>query len=188
MPLPSIDPAAAWGRWEVGVRLGTRRICVPYAPAGDWMLAAWHGGGVHYLLELGAPEDTEWLAEALLEGDVSMETANAGGREALGAASGWRWWIAENLILGLGSMWAQAGGELMLRGVRVTEVGIAEYLAAAYAMLTRNAKPEDVAKFDQRLVLPPPGIEDDDELREEMARIMFADMIAGGTSAAPFPG
>lgn len=189
MPLPAVDPAAAWANWQVTVRVGGRRVRIPPRPAADWLLVAWHGGGVKYLLELGEPDDIDWLAAALLEDEMDYDAAVAAGRDALEAASGWRWWIAENLMLGAGATWPQTGGELLLRGVRAQVVTLGEFLAATYAVLTRNHKPEDVNTFDQKLVNPPAGAgEQAQEALEEMAAQMFGQMVAGGAAAAPFPG
>lgn len=189
MPLPPVDPAAAWASWEVTVKLGGRRFRVPPKPAADWLLAAWHGGGIKYLLELGEQEDVEWLTVALLDNELDEDEVASAAHEVLEAASGWRWWIAENLMLGTGAAWPRIGGELLLRGVRPADVNLGEWLAAVYSALTRNGSEKDVQAFDQKLALPPPSAgAAGEEAMEEMAAAMFGQMVAGGASAAPFPG
>lgn len=189
MPLPPVDPAAAWANWEIAVRVGTGRVRVPPRTAADWLLAAWGGGGVKYLLELGETEDTEWLAMAMLDDEVELDQVVDAAHEALEQASGWKWWIAENLLLGCGAAWPQIGGELMLRGVRPAEVNLGQWLAATYSALTRNGTEKDVNAFDQKLAMPPASAGAAGEAAmEEMAAAMFGQMISGGAAAAPFPG
>lgn len=189
MPLPPVDPSAAWGEYEVAATVGGRRVRVPPHRAADWLLAAWHGGGIKYLLELADPEDVDWMAGALLDDELDMDAAVRAAHEVLEAASGWRWWIAENLMLGTGATWPQIGGEMLLRGVRPADVGLGEWLAGVYAMLTRGRDEKDVNAFDQKLVAPPPGAtEEAQDALEEMAAAMFTEMVTGGKAAAPFPG
>lgn len=189
MPLPPVDPVAAWANWEVAVTVAGRRVRIPPRKAADWLLVAWNGGGIKYLLELAELEDTEWLAMAMLDDEVDLDTVTAAGHEALEMASGWRWWIAENLLLGTGAAWHRIGGELLLRGVRPAEVNLGEWLAAVYSALTRNGTEKDVQAFDQKLAIPPASAgAAGEQAMEEMAAAMFTQMAAGGASAAPFSG
>lgn len=189
MSLPPVDPSAAWGDWEVAVTVGGRRVRIPPRTAADWLLAAWHGGGIKYLMELADPEDVDWISMALLDDELDLDAATAAAHEVLEMASGWRWWIAENLLLGSGAAWPQIGGELMLRGVRPAAVSVGQWLAAVYSVLTRNGTEKDVAAFNQKIAMPPPTAgEAGEQAMEEMAAAMFGQMISGGAAAAPFPG
>lgn len=187
MPLPQIDPVAAWGTWGVTVRLATGPVEIPPLTAAHWLEAAWHGGRSRYILDLAAPETCDELSELLLDGALDLADLDRAGRDALEAASGWRWWIAENLMLAFGATPA-LNGEMVLRGVRPQVVGIGEWLSAAYALLVRGREAKDVNAFDQKLVQPPLGIEGGDEILEEMAAEVFGQMVFGGAAAAPFPG
>jgi hypothetical protein len=152
------------------------------------MTAAWHGGGARYILELADEPSQEMLSEWLIRSQVSMSQLTTAGREALGEISGWRWWIAENLMLGTASSWPQLGGMLALRGVRPQHVGLGEFLACIYAAVTEGHDPKDVNTFDQQIVIPPAGTQGADEALEEMAMAMFGQMVALGPDAAPYPG
>lgn len=187
MPLPQIDPVAAWGTWGVTVRLASGPVEIPALPAAHWLEAAWHGGRSRYVLDLAAPETCDRLSALLMDGDLELDELDRAGRDALEAASGWRWWIAENLMLAYGAVPA-LNGELVLRGVRPQVVGIGEWMAAAYALLVSGREPKEVAAFDQKLVMPPPGVEGADDILEEMAAELFGQMVYAGADAAPFPG
>lgn len=144
--------------WAVEIDLGEHVYRIPPLPAQDWFLAVLLDDNplpiVPGMLE---PADHDQVLDALLEGELNLEDVIIANREALEAASGWRWWEADRLIRSAGAEWRDIGGALSSRGVDLAQVSLGAALNAIYSLAIRNLDEQKRFTFLARLSSPPPG-------------------------------
>ncbi len=190
MTAPDFDAAIAALRvWAIEVDVGDRTYRIPPLPASRWweaVLSKELGPIVPGMLE---PEDEEEVVDALFGGVVSVQQLTTANREALAAASGWKWWVAERLIVSAAAEWRVIGGLLQGAGIDLERVSIGAALSAMYAMAVTNMKKEDRFQFDSQLNAPPIGYADAREWYDESAYAdVFADLLAAHRQALPAGG
>lgn len=159
----SVDLALASLRvWAVEVDLGGRTYRVPPLPASEWFAAVLSNEGAPVIPGLLEPEDQEYVIDALLEGTLTKDQLETANREALAAASGWKWWEAERLIVSAGVQWKIIGGLLQAGGIDMTTTSLGGVLSAMYAMAVTHMKPDDRFAFDSQISAPPRGAKSSD--------------------------
>lgn len=67
--------------------------------------------------------------------------------------------MTQRLVFTAGKDWHRLDGLLASRNVDALSLPFDRFLAVVYWFLTDGATPQQVAKFDTRLWMPPPGIE-----------------------------
>src|SRR5687767_1156305 len=149
-----------YSRSEFWIQVGdTGRIRVPYRSAGEWLHLL--GAGPLDWLVLRAADSPE-LTEKVVEGAVHMDQIRDASTSLLGHLTGYgpRWWVGYNLAC---QSYGRAGmGAMALEGGDPHAMRLERWCAAVHAPFTRNAKPEDVIKFDALMDVPPPGYEPGD--------------------------
>lgn len=174
----SVDAAVAALRiWAIDVDVADEVFTVPAKPAADWFLAICSDEAfpiVPGMLE--DPRDGDAITDMLLDGELTTNTLREVNREALEAASGWRWYEAERLIVSAASQWRLIGGILGSHGVDLTTQSLGSVLATIYTLATQAMTKEDRFAFDAQLTAIPPGqrVEDFDESQFAEA---FAELI-----------
>ncbi|MFF1957957.1 hypothetical protein ACFVWX_13325 [Streptomyces sp. NPDC058220] len=164
------DHLAAISRSPATIDVAGHPVTVPYRPAGEWIAAIGDSRPSLALMRVANEASRTWLIGQLAAGALPLETAVQGSYDALTAAGGRSWWETYRLMTLSGEL--STLGHLVLAGVDPSARSLGEWCAAVYTLLTRNAKPEDVFKFDAQLAAPPPGFEDewdDDQDFEAMA-------------------
>jgi hypothetical protein len=143
---------------------------IPWRTAAEW-LAVLDQGRVHSVaVKLMGPEDRENVLMALVDGELGQKDLADASYKLMKEVTGWSWW--ECYRLATLPTDPSILGRLTLAGVRAREVSLVEWCAAVYALCTKDAKAEDVFKFDAMLAAPPPGFEDDWEDEQS-----FDDMV-----------
>ena len=175
-----VDPGALLRCWAVEVEVGGATYRIPAHPAAVWMQTVIEGS--YDDIVPGMVEgDVDPIDEALLDGKIRQRDLTAAAREALAAAAGMKWWIAERMAYLAANSWL--AGELLLRGVDPHRLSLAAYLSAAYRAASRVLDTAKLAKLDMDLERPPAGVSPDEWFDpEEAARNFLAAMgaSAGG--------
>ncbi|WP_326811625.1 hypothetical protein [Streptomyces scopuliridis] len=153
------DPYAAISRTPVAITVAGHPVTIPYRPAADWLTALADSRPSLTLMRLADEPSRTWLIDQLAAGTLPLETAVQGSYDTLAAVGGRAWW--ETYRLGVLSTDTITLGHLVLAGVDPAARTLGEWCAAVYTLLTRNAKEQDVFKFDAQLAAPPPGFEDE---------------------------
>lgn len=119
------------------------------------------------VLRLMTPGGYELLMDRVEDGDVSPADLQRIASLAVKEAGGRPWWETVTLVR---SVFAAPSsdrllGSLILRGVRLDDLTLAEFCAAVWARLTENADDKQLFKLEAQLSVPPPGadLEDLDE-------------------------
>ncbi|MFE4535696.1 hypothetical protein ACFRKB_11515 [Streptomyces scopuliridis] len=153
------DPYAAISRNPATITVAGHPVTIPYQPAAAWLTALADSRPSLALLRVADEPSRTWLINQLAAGTLPLETAVQGSYDALTAIGGRAWW--ETYRLGVLSTDTATLGHLVLAGVDPAVRTLGEWCAAVYTLLTRNAKEQDVFKFDSQLAAPPPGFEDE---------------------------
>lgn len=174
----SVDAAVAALRiWAIEVDLAGETFTVPAKPAADWFLAVCSEDAFPIVPGMLAdPMEGDRVADLLLFGELTTTELREVNREALEAASGWRWYEAERLIVSAASQWRLIGGILGTHGVDLGSQSLGSVLATIYTLAVQAMSKEDRFAFDAQLTAIPPGqrVEDYDESQFAEA---FADLI-----------
>lgn len=172
-----IDPAATLRCWAVEVVLAGRAWTIPARPAADWLLAA-IGPWTDIVPGLVDDPDDE-IDDLIADGNLDDGELRQAAQDALTAASGLKWWVAEHLARVAVQTWV--GAEVLLGGVDPATAPFGAYLAAAHHAATRNMTKENRLKFDLDLTQPPAGVEPDEWFDEDAAAAGFMAALGGGT-------
>jgi len=175
------DPYAMISRTPVNLAVAGVRVEVPYAPAGAWMVELRQPFTVALTMSDTASQDR--LLDAMVERGGVAGPLRTASLDLLRQVSGRPFWWETLRLAGLGA--GDLLGEMTLRGVDPWSVSLGQWCSAVYAACTRNAKLEDVLKFDAQLGFPPPGYEDEwddgvDLDATEAAMANFAGLSNGG--------
>lgn len=94
------------------------------------------------------------------EDEVDVSDFAEGWQQALTAATGMQWWVAERLLHALVTDWAELAGALALKGIDALTSPPDLVLSALLAMAVEGMSTKDRRKFEMDLYkppLPPPG-------------------------------
>lgn len=170
------DPAAALRCWAIDVDLGGRTYTIEARPAADWLLAVL---GPRTDIVPGLIGDPGDLDDLIADGTVDSDELRQAAQDAVAAASGMKWWVAEHMAQLAASTWV--GREVLLSGLDPAAVSLGAYLGACYHAAARNMNQEQRTKFDLDLTQPPTGVEPEEWFDEDEAAAGFMAALAGGT-------
>lgn len=187
MTTPDFDAALAALRvWAIEVDLGGEVYRIPPLPAAVWFTAVLSGEAVPIVPTLLEPADQEAVLDRMLRREITRADVDRANREALGAAAGWKWWVAERLIVSAAAEWRIIGGLLQGAGLDLQRMSLGAVLSAMYAMAVTNMKREDRFAFDAQLNAPPVGYSDAREWYDESKYAdAFADLLAAHRQTLP---
>lgn len=175
--------------WAIEVDLGGKTYRVPPLPAADWFLAVLSGETGPVVPGMLDPTDEEEIIERLVAGELTAKDITTANRDALAAASGWKWWEAERLMVSAAHGWKMIGGLLAGAGVDLSRDGLGKVLGTMYALAVTHMKPEDRFAFDSQIQAPPIGYADTKEWFDESAYAdVFADMLREHQRVSHLPG
>ncbi len=106
-----------------------------------------------------AEDDAEEILDLLWNGELDIEEFNDIVLELIGEVSGRPWWVTMKLISSAKGSWDFLGAELMLQGIRATEVSLSAWLDVVLLLILRNIDPDKATLFTSELEMPPPGVE-----------------------------
>lgn len=174
----SVDLALASLRiWAVEVDLAGETYTVPALSAAEWFMAVLSGESAPVVPGMLDAEEQEQVIDRLLSGEVTAEQLDTANHEALAAASGWKWWEAERLIVSAAVEWRIIGGLLQGQGLDLNKVSVGAVLSAMYAMAVGNMKKEDRFTFDAQLSAPPASAIRKDDFDQSVYADAFADLL-----------
>lgn len=124
-------------------------------PAADWLIATLEVGHLSYLPGMLTGNDRELMLEAIEDGRITVAELEQENREALEAASGWKWYSAAKLIGLLHHSWESTGAVLMLQGVDPRHVSLGAFLGALYGLYWRDASKEGRQTLATFVATPP---------------------------------
>lgn len=160
------DPYA---REEQMVRLGDRDVRVPYASADRWISCV-TASPVTILTGLTDGPTAEAVVWSVVDGDVSPEQVSATAYQLLERVVPYRWWKTVRL-LGLSTR-DDIVGHLTLSGLDPRDLTVAQWCAAVYTLVTRNADTKERFKVDVEFDAPPPGIVENDWISDDEFKAM----------------
>lgn len=149
------DPLRPLTRHSTSLTVCGIELVVPWRPALVWIEGVRQDPG---RLVADLAEDASELAIALASREVSWSEVQEASRQLLADETGDKWWTVLKLIYS--STQGSVLGELTLCGVDPARVSLAQWCAATYRVLTRNAEDKDKMRIDFELELPPPGYEE----------------------------
>lgn len=165
-----------FARDDLTVSLAGRTYAVAWRSASSWCALLRSPSTLAGACLEGA--DRELVTRQIMTDDIALGELQDAGRQLLERVSGWRWWEAERLV----STSASRGiyGELALSGVDPERVSLAQWLAATYALLSRNRDTIGMMKLDAMISVPPRGYEDEwdtggdnpEEIEAMMSKLM----------------
>lgn len=146
----------------ITVDLGGERVMVPHRNAAEWINAIHGPQSVPGLVVVLAREtSSELILDALGNGDLENEQLAAASYELLvQAVPFYRWWVTARLLMV--SSKPDVLGRTVLAGMDPWTLTVAQWVAAVYVLLTKNADEKGKFKFDAQLEATPAGVEDDD--------------------------
>jgi hypothetical protein len=151
----SVDPLASLRVRPIGVACGGREWVIPALPAADWFEAVLAGGSLPIVPGMLDPGDEEEFLDLMLAGTITEAQALRANRDALGVASGWKWWEAERLIVSIAHDWKVVGGLLLQSGIDFQASPIGAVLATTYSLAVQNLSKEDRFRLDAQLTRAP---------------------------------
>lgn len=172
-----IDPVACLRCWKVDVDLGPHTLTIPALPARPWLVALVTAGWAGVVPGL-IPDVPGEVDDAVLAGAITPADLDRAARAALAASAGCPWWTAERLVYGCAD--AALCAELTLRGVDPDRTPLAAYLLAGYTAAARGLKPEQRARLDMRLDVPPASAAPEEVFDREAAAAGFMAAMARG--------
>lgn len=183
-----VDAAASLRIWAVTIELGGQEYRIPPRPAADWIVAVLDASDeVFPVLALLEPEDYEIVKDrVMIDLEIGFDEVGEVSKDALAAASGWKWWSAETLIRSADVEWRLISGEMTKRGLDPNRLPLGAWLNGLYAMATENLDKGERMSFDMRLDRPPVNDLAPDE-RDAWAAQAFANALAeaGGSLQLP---
>lgn len=166
-----------YARDPLGIDLKGLHVRVDWAPADRWIECTTSSAGlIGILTGLTDDETGDRLVERVLGGTVSPEEVATAAYDLIGQAVPYRWWKTVRLLAL--STRDDIAGHLTLEGVDPRTLTVAQWCAAVYVLVTRNADGKDRFKVDVAFDDPPPGVVDNDWMNEAD----FNDMVAQARS------
>lgn len=174
MTHPEVSLALASLRvWAVEVDLAGRSYRIPPLPASEWFAAVLSGDHAPVVPGLLDAAEQEEIIDLLLDGTIDHRALEDANHDALAAASGWKWWEAERLIVSAAVGWKVIGGLLQGAGLDLSTAPLGAVLSSMYAMAVTHMKPEERFTFDAQISQPPLG-----RAREHFDQDAYADNFA----------
>lgn len=165
--IPPLVTDATWSlrTWPVEVTFSGLTFSIPALPAADWLaiLMSDQVDLEEILPGLAGVEEADALEEALVQGKASLQDLYRMALETLSLVSGRPWYVAMKIISVAAMSWSALGGEFVIRNVDADRISLAAWLDAAYLIMLRNMKSDDINIFNAKLLVPPPGVENPEE-------------------------
>ena len=162
-----------YARDPLGVDLKGLHVRVDWAPADRWIECTTSSAGLIGILTGLTDEETgDRLVERVLDGAVSPEEVASAAYGLIGQAVPYRWWKTVRLLAL--STRDDIAGHLTLEGVDPRRLTVAQWCAAVYVLVTRNADGKERFKVDVAFDDPPAGVVDNDWMNEEDFNAMVA--------------
>lgn len=175
-----MDFVAALRCWPVEIQFGDDVYTIPALPASVW-IPAMTGDALDIIPGLLSPADEEFLSTALVLGDIADDELVTVVRDAIEAASGYRWWEAERLVGALAANpWLT--GRLIADGFDFERRSLGALCVAVYATIMAGQDEAGRKKFDFDLSAPPVEVLRDDP--ETEAAMFMAALAAQGAPPA----
>lgn len=157
-----MDVVAALRPCAVDVQLGDWIYTIPELPASDWIEAIVdpEGGSVVPGLMDEATQRDVWAT--FLRGEIDPEEINSAWQDAIGAATGQKWWSATRLFLSAtdSGTWTVLHGDLLARGVDLERISIGAAYNVIYRIGLEACKDAaERAKFEFDMAQTPPGVD-----------------------------
>jgi hypothetical protein len=188
-----VDIAAALRPCAVEVQLGDWLYLIPELPAADWIeaIVSTEGGSVVPGLMDEATQRDVW--GCYLRGRIQREELETAWRDAIGAATGQKWWSVTRLLLGATepNTWPVLHGELLIRGVDLERLSIGAAYHAIYRLGLEGCKDQaERSKFQFDIAQPPPGVSVSEafDKTEAAANFMEAMNVLRGMDEGRTPG
>ena len=132
--------------------------------ARPWVKAVLQDPMYPAVLRLMTPDGYDGLMDRVGDGDVSPAELRRIASLAVKEAGGRPWW--ETVTLVRSAFVAPSSdrllGSLILRGVRLDDLTLAEFCAAVWARLTEHADEKQLFKMEAQLSVPPPNADPED--------------------------
>lgn len=155
---------AVLGTAPLTVRLNGAVYAFPDRGARPWVKAVLQDPMYPSVLRLMTPDGYDGLMDRVEDGDASPAELRRIASLAVREAGGRPWW--ETITLVRSAFTAPSSGRLLgsliLRGVRLDDLTLAEFCAAVWARLTENADDKQLFKLEAQLSVPPPGADMED--------------------------
>lgn len=158
-PVVSLRPRA------VEVALGDWVYTIPARPAVDWVEAVLDPDGLAIFPGLTEGDDGEAYEDVitgLARGTMTGQEIAEAARDAVGAAAGRPWWVADRLIRSAmhPDVSAVVHGRLALAGIDLERVSLGAFCDAVYALCIENMGEEAQRReFESDLNRPPAGVD-----------------------------
>lgn len=155
---------AVLGTGPLTVRLKGAEYTFPGRGARPWVTAVLPDPMYPSVLRLMTPDGYERLMDRVEEGAVRPVDLQRLASLAVKEAGGRPWWETVTLVRSAFSAPTSDRllGSLILRGIRLDDLTLAEFCAAVWARLTENADDKQLFKLEAQLSIPPPGADLDD--------------------------
>lgn len=187
------DPIVSLRLRAVEVTLGDWTYTIPARPAVDWIEAVLDADGLAIfpgLMDDGG-EALQDVIIGLAGATIAAEEVAEVCRDALGAAAGRSWWVADRLIRSAmhPDVATVVHGRLKLSGVDLETSSLGAFCDAVYALLVENMSEEGQReRLDFQLESPPPGVDLEQALEGAGADFMAAlnaDRLVHGGDVLP---
>lgn len=157
------DPVWSLDSWPVIVTLAGQEFQAPPMRALEWLEILMAGADfldpATFTDHVFSDEDAEAILDLLWFGELDIEEFNDIVLELISEVSGRPWWVTMKLISSAKASWDFLGAELMLQGIKATEVSLSAWLDVVLLLILRNIDPEKATMFTSELEMPPPGVE-----------------------------
>lgn len=157
------DPIWSLDSWPVIVTFAGQEFQSPPLRALEWLEILMTGAEAldpnTFVEHIFSAEDAEEILDLLWNGELEIEEFNDIVLELIGEVSGRPWWVAMKLVSAARENWDLLGAELMLEGIKATEVSLSAWLDVVLLLILRNIDPEKATMFTSQLEMPPPGVE-----------------------------
>lgn len=153
-----------YAREAYTVRLGDLDIRAPWSAADRWITCV-TASPLAILAGLAESPEDLIVVERLIDGVLTLEEVSAAAYKLLEQAVPYRWWKTVRL-LSLSTR-DDIAGHLTLAGLDPRDLTVAQWCAAVYVLVTRNADTKEKFKTDAEFDAPPPGVVDDQWISDD---------------------
>lgn len=153
-----------YAREAYTVRLGDLDVRVPWSAADRWVTCV-TASPLAILAGLAEGPEDLIVVDRLIDGALTLEEVSAAAYKLLEQAVPYRWWKTVRL-LSLSTR-GDIAGHLTLAGLDPRDLTVAQWCAAVYVLVTRNADTKEKFKTDAEFDAPPPGVVDDQWINDD---------------------